>query len=426
MSTELRTALRDAVSAPPSYGPDVASIVDAGVRRVRRRARVATGTCAALVVAILVTAGVVSGPHPDPDPQPAKVVRLDLERAEPLRLDVLATTRAAVGGRIVGPLVRTRFEAVTDDGLVLVNRHRRTSHPLELGLLDPASGATDWLPPPGVDNRELQVVDLTSERLVLVTRSGGAYGYVILVFDRAARTWQRSEVQLPSGVEVHFGPQLALNPDDRLYLGSMFEGQPDPVGWWSAPLTDDSPDLHAEPELEGASVAWGDDVMVSAHPSGRVVVSGPDEQRVVSEHRPADCATPEDFPDMPVGLLLAGDTPVVTYPCRAGRSGVVSRTVIYEDGGRKVVEVPAWARSADEKHVLLTSGSSVAESRPSATPEDEGTFVVDLDRLTVSRIADPPTEAPLAVEDGLVLWTSEEPSGDGRHTRPVWSVARID
>ena len=31
MSTELRTALRDAVSAPPSYGPDVASIVDAGV-----------------------------------------------------------------------------------------------------------------------------------------------------------------------------------------------------------------------------------------------------------------------------------------------------------------------------------------------------------------------------------------------------------
>ena len=78
-------------------------------------------------------------------------------------------------------------------------------------------------------------------------------------------------------------------------------------------------------------------------------------------------------------------------------------TVIYEDGGREVVEVPALARSADEKHVLLTSGFSVAKSSPSATPEDEGTFVVDLDRLTVSRIADPPTEAPLAVEDGLVL-----------------------
>ena len=75
---------------------------------------------------------------------------------------------------------------------------------------------------------------------------------------------------------------------------------------------------------------------------------------------------------MPVGLLLAGDTPVVTYPCRAGRSGVVSRTVIYEDGGRKVVEVPAWARSADEKHVLLTSGSRVARAVRAPLPRTRG------------------------------------------------------
>ena len=426
MSSELRTALRDAVSAPPSYDLDVAAVVDAGVRRNRRRARVAVGACAAVVVAIAVTAGVVAGPRPDPDPEPAKVVQLHLERAEPVRLDVLATTRAAVVGQPEGPLERAEFEGLTSDGLVLVNRHRNATRPLVLGLLDPSSGATDWLPPPGVDNRELQVVDLTPERLVVVTRSGGAYGYVMLVFDREARTWQRSEVQLPGGVEVHFGPQLALSPDDRLYLGHMFEGQPDPVGWWSAPLTGDSPDLRTEPELEGAAVAWRDDVMVSAHPSGRVVVSGPDEERVVSEHRPAGCLPPENYPDSPVGLLLARDTPVVTYPCRAGRSDVVFRTVIYQDGGRRVVEVLASARAADEDHVLLTSGFSVAKSRPSATPEDEGTFVVDLDRLTVSRIGDPPSEAPLAVEDGLVQWTSEEPSGDRQHTRPVWNVARID
>ena len=419
MSTELRTALRDAVSAPPPFDPDVAAIVYAGVRRTRRRARVAVGACAA-VVALMVTTAVVSRPHPDPDPEPAKVVRLDLEQAEPVQLDVLATTRGASDGPGDGPLDRTQFEGLTDDGLVLVNRHRNNSRPLVLGLLDPSSGATDWLPPPEVDNRELQVVDLTSERLVVVTRSGGAYGYEVLVFDRAARTWQRSEVQLPGGVEVHVGPQLALGPDDRLHLGTTFENQPGPVGWWSAPLTDDSPELREEPELEGVSVAWSGDVMVSADPTGRVVVSGPDGEQVVSEHRPADCATPEDFPNMPVGLLLAGDTPVVTYGCQTGRSRIGSHTVIYQDGGRQVVEVPAWAGSADEEHVVL------AASGPSATPRTEGTFVVDLDRLTVSRIGDPPSQPQSAVEDGLVLWTSEEPSGDKQHTRPVFNVARLD
>ena len=426
MSTDLRTALRDAVSAPPPFDPDVAAIVDAGVRRNRRRSRAVVGTCAAVVVALVVAAGVVWGPRPDPDPGPAKVVRLDLERAEPVRLDVLATTRAAVVGEPQGPLERARFEGLTADGLVLVDRHRNESRPLALGLLDPSSGATDWLPPPGVDNRELRVVDLTSERLVVVTRLGGAYGYVVLVFDREARTWQRREVQLPGGVEVHFGPQLALSPDDRLYLGHMFEGRPDPVGWWSVPLDDDSPDLRPEPDLEGASVAWSDDVMVSAHPSGRVVVSGPDGERVVSERRPAGCLPPEDYPDSPVGLLVAGDTPVVTYWCRSERPRGFSLTVIYQDGGRKAVEVPALARAADEDHVVLTSGLPPSAGRPSATPEDEGTFVVDLDRLTVSRIGDPPSEAPLAVEDGLVVWTAEEPSGDRQHTRPVWNVARID
>ena len=426
MSTELRTALRDAVSAPPPFEPDVAAIIGAGLRRTRRRARVAVGACAAVVVALVVTAGVVLSTRPDPDPQPAKVVRLDLERAEPVRLDVLATTRAAVVGQPEGPLERALFEGLTADGLVLVNRHRNATRPLELGLLDPSSGATDWLPPPGVDNRELQVVDLTSERLVVVTRLGGGYGYVMLVFDRGARTWQRSEVQLPGGVEVHFGPQLALGPDDRLYLGHMFEGQPVPVGWWSAPLTDDSPELRAEPELEGASVAWGDDVMVSADPSGRVVVSGPDGQRVVSEHRPGGCLPPEDYPDSPVGLLMAGDTPVVTYWCRTGRPRGSHITVIFEDEGRRVVEVAASAAAADEDHVVLTSGLPPGVGRPSKTPEDEGTFVVDLDRLTVSRIGDPASQPQMALEDGLVLWTSEEPSGDRQHTRPVWNVARMD
>ena len=241
----------------------MASIVDAGVRRVRRRARVAyRDVCRA-------GRGDPGdgGSRVGPAPRPRSSAR-EGRTAGPRAGRTPAARRAGDDPR------RCRRP---DRGAIGTHpfrgRHRRRagageSSPEDVppvgapGLLDPASGATDWLPPPGVDNRELQVVDLTSERLVLVTRSGGAYGYVILVFDRAARTWQRSEVQLPSGVEVHFGPQLALNPDDRLYLGSMFEGQPDPVGWWSAPLTDDSPDLRAEPELArgrpspGATTSW--------------------------------------------------------------------------------------------------------------------------------------------------------------------------
>ena len=109
----------------------------------------------------------------------------------------------------------------------------------------------------------------------------------------------------------------------------------------------------------------------------------------------------------------------MTYGCRAGRTRIVSRTVVYQDGGRQVVEVPAWARSADEERVVLASN-------PNATPRIAGTFILDLDRLTVSRIADPPSQWQSALEAGLVVWTSEEPSGDRQHTRPVWNVARID
>src|SRR6478736_9541883 len=104
-----------------------------GSRRVRRRARLVVGSAGLAVVAIIASVVTVTQ-DPAQEPRPARVVHVDLNQAQPLDLQ---PTRQ--GGR-------DRFLGLTANGLVLRSRHPDGGDPYELGLMDPGTGVTDWLP----------------------------------------------------------------------------------------------------------------------------------------------------------------------------------------------------------------------------------------------------------------------------------------
>ena len=95
MSTDLRTALREVVGDAPAYGVDTDAVIEAGRRRIRRRAAVAVGSCALAAAAVVAVTATAGQERPDPDPAPAEIVHLDLDDATPARPDVLVSTRTA-------------------------------------------------------------------------------------------------------------------------------------------------------------------------------------------------------------------------------------------------------------------------------------------------------------------------------------------
>lgn len=425
MSTDLRTALRDAVAEPPPGRVDVAAIVEAGDRRARRRSRIVIGAGALAVAALLVAAAVVSGlGRSDPDRLPADVVRLDLARADRVRLDALATTRTTWrDDRDEATLGWDRFDGITTDGLVLRSRYSSARGRVELGLLDPRTGSTDWLPPSPLRSWEPRAVALTAERLVLAATAGN--GHSVVVFDRVARTWRRSIVQIPYGIEVHVPPRLVLGPDDRLYLGSTMEGESGPLHWWSAPV-DGGGTARSEADLEGLAVTWAPGTLVTADPDGQVVTTTAEGERVVSDRRPDGCESPRAFPGVPVTVALAGDRAVVTYWCDSGSSDhAIPLTLVYEPDGSRVVRVEgASVLAADDERLVLSSSSD--DTVPATHPGTSATYLADLDNLTVSRIGLGPHEAQVALDAGLVLWNSPGPADSRDVYDVVWRVGRLD
>ena len=426
MSTELRSALRDAVADEPTFLVDPRVIAHAGTRRIRRRTGIAVGTTALATVAVLVATSVVSRPaKPHPDPAPAEeVVRLDLGDAVAVEPEVVARTRTTWRDAGMNSLEYDRLEGITPDGLVLRSRYTNARGITELGLLDPLTGTTDWLPALPGKPGEIAGVHLDADRLVVISRTG-IYQYTASVLDRGSRSWQTSIVSLPSGTEGHVTPRALLSPDDRLYLGSTMEGESGPMHWWSAPVVGGG-DLRPEPALDGAAVAWGSDgTRATADTDGHVVLSSPQGDRVVGERRPDGCDRPSGFPDVPVRVVLAGDRPVVTYFCDSGEADVgVPLTVIYEPGAQIHVE-GVTALASDQRHVLLGGG---APGIPVATahPGDGWVYLVDLDRNTLSRLGRGVQESQVDVEAGMVLWNSTGSLDDNSVYDVTWTTARIE
>ena len=410
MSTDLHAALREAVADAPIDESDLRTVVDAGSRRVRRRTAFRVGSSALVAVAAVLTSVAVGSSRSDQEPRPVDVVHLDLSRAERQDLDVLTSLRTT-WREPMNELDHDRFEGLTTDGRVLRSRYTYDGDVYELGLLNPETGSTDWLPSPPVAAQT--VVELSADRLVLFARVSSRRS-ALLVFDRRSETWESSIVRLPDGLEMHVPFRLALGSDGRLYLGSTFEGESGPLSWWSYDVPEGG-EGRPQPALTGTAVAWGDGVQARADSDGRVVLSSSAAERLVAEERPAGCEPPTD-PDlasMPVTVGLAGNRPVVTYWC--GDVAQATTRVYDVDGGDAIQVAGAGFLAADEDHVLLAT----------AQGEPGGVYLLDLDRLTLARIGPAMHDAQVGLADGLVLWNQPGPIDDKDVYDVVWKVARL-
>lgn len=419
MSADLRTALRDAVADEPAFSVDAAAIADAGGRRARRRTGLAVAAAALSTTAVLAAVAVLSRPaDPDPAPAPTEVVHLGLDSADEARLDVIASTRTTWRDDGSDEFFRhDRLEGLTADGLVLRNRRTGPSVGALLGLLDPRTGTTDWLPDPPANLYGMQPLALDVDRLVLGVGQGN--GHSVLVFDRAARQWRREVVEVPYGLEVHVPPRLELH-EDRVYVGSIMEGNPGPMRWWSAPVPDGGP-ADPEPDLEGAAATWGSGMRLTAHPDGRVVLTRAEGSTVVAEDLPAGCERPTDFPDAAPDVVLAGDVPVVTFPCEGSQV-----TMVYRPGEVPVAIRGVSALAGDDGHVVLATARTFLGALMIEPGTPARTYLLDLDDLSLGRVGMGPHEVDVALAAGMLLWNEPGPGDSKDAYDVVWKVARLD
>ena len=400
MSTDLGAALREAVADAPYDESDLRDVLATGSRRVRRRGALLIGSSALAVGAVIASVVAVTN-DPAEEPRPARVVRVDLDQAQPLDLQP-----ARQGGR-------DRFVGLTADGLVLRNRHPQGGDAYELGLLDPEPGTRTGFrllrtrSGPGVSS-----VQLSAERLMLLDAKPAAYRGkpgrgTLLVFDRVSRTWQTSEITVPAGVEAHLPPSVGVGLDGRLYLGHTNEGESGPMRWWSYPVPQGG-EARPEPALTGTSIAFDDGVQARADSDGRIVLSTPGEERLLAEHRPQACEPPSE-PDTalwPGWVRMAGSRPVVTYLCGEPSPRPDTVTVVYDTDGGPTIQVAGSAvLAADPGHVLLAPAFGT-----------RGMYLFNLDTLTVEKastavgpsflahIDSQRHSFPVGLAAGLILW----------------------
>lgn len=294
MVNEVRALLHEAAATPPADDIDLAGVLAGGRRQVRRRrARFGGGLAVAVVGAVAVSALVGQGtdgrdtPAASVVPRPeGPVVRLaDARQAkEGVDYDVLSSYTNEDLNAANGQY----YDGVTDDGKILFrDGPHGPQNSVKYALLDPATGAKDWLPPLP-EGHQTFATDLGRDRLVLLTfRTDRGTGLRAWVYDRAARTWSAMEWPgLPRKADLF---QAEVAPDGRLYVSvPATTGTPPPGGWpmgpdgeaddaaaqgdtydlWSVSLTD-SADARDEHRRVG-DVAFTDDAMIWSAVSGGV------------------------------------------------------------------------------------------------------------------------------------------------------------
>lgn len=418
MSTDLRAALREAVADAPSYDVDPDSVMREGVRRRRRRTGAVVGASALAAAAAVVTVVLSGHERPAPDPAPAEIDRLDLDDSAAVDLAVIASTRTAWDNDL-DSLEYDRLAGITTDGLVLRTRWTHDLGHAEIGLLDPATGATTWLPPLPGRPAEVTPVELAEDRLVLAEWMH--QGQTLHLYDRGTQTWRRSVVHVSGSWERHVPPLVRMGPDNRVYVGSTMEGQAGPLHWWSAAV-DEGGQARVEPGLRGVAAAWADDAVLRAWPDGRVVVSAPTGESELSDRRPDGCDAPASFPEAAPTVMWAGDRPVVTYLCES-RSDVPGRTtVVHDREAERTVEVAdAAAVAADDSRVVLAGATDDGGEHPGRS----STYVLDVDELTIVRIGDGLHDTQAALAAGLLLWNAPGPEDRPDAYDVKWKVARV-
>lgn len=260
--TDLQELLRDSVAAaaPPDH-LDLDAVIGTGRRRVRRRrtASLGVGTVAA---AALVTGAMSVGVGPERgDGGVADQSRwagpvLELADARPA---VQGKDYAVLASHTNDTLDRANgaiYVGVTTDGkLVYADGPHATRNLTRVALVDPATGAEDWLPG---GHRLEHLLYAGGERLVFRTATGDGE-LSATVFDRATRTW--SEVTWP-GLAPHttstppgYG-EMRADDDARIWTTLPQDDDWRVFDLWSASL-DDPTDVRLERAGVDRSVAPG-------------------------------------------------------------------------------------------------------------------------------------------------------------------------
>ena len=416
MVNDLKDLMRQNVAAPPPDHLDVDAVVGAGRRRVRTRRRAGIAGVA-LAAAGIVALGTVLVPDGGDRAMPAS--RPPAPDAPTI---TLADATPAVEGRDYRELASYTnqnldadngqyFDGVTDDGLILFRDGPREGQWFpRFALMDPATGAKDWLPRlAGVAQDQTWPIVLGADRLVLLSLHNGLRGDLQAhVYDRAAGRW--STLTWPGLPKVDLLRAVA-GPDDRLYVmvpatrGRVPEGgwptgpdgeaddadaEGDTSHLWSVSL-EDTTDARDEGLVVG-DLAFTDTAMVWTDRSG----GDPGNVHV------RDLATGAEHSFDPrtgercnlLSFSASGDRIVMSEYCGTYDEGRDDRVQILSTDGDQVVTI-----QGDGIDGWLPDGSEVVNV--TAYPlEQGGTYVYDL-----------PTDRFLRVSKGVSPWARGGPTG---------------
>ena len=424
MVNEMRTLLHDAAATPPADDIDLAAVLAGGRQRVRRRrARVAGGLTLAVVGAV--AAGALVGQGADGRDTPAAsvvprpegpVVRLaDARRAEEgVDYDLLSSYTNEDLDSANGQY----YDGVTDDGKILFrDGPHGPQNKVRYALLDPATGAKDWLPPfPTGD--QVWPTELGADRLVMTSALPAAGSDLegrleAHVYDRATRSWSTlTWPTLPAVTDLR-GP--VMGPDDRLYVGvPATRGTPPPGGWpvgpdgeaddadaegdtydlWSVSLTD-SADVRDEGLRVGDVAFTGDTMVWSARTNGtndrihvRDLATGAEHD--FAPHSGKRCNL--------LSFGAVGDRIVLSQYCGTYDNGRDDRVQILTTDGDPVTTI-----QGDGVGGWVTGGLVRVTSYEGSRA---GTYVYEPDSGRLARISDANSSYGLGgpVPDGYVLW----------------------
>jgi hypothetical protein len=419
MVTDLGRALRGAVDSPPPAALDLAGVVTAGQRRVRRRrltvavaAATATGVAAASVIAVLAWPDHAGRSEP---PLPTSPMTLKRANAAPAETAPLYSVENYHPGR---GFDRDRVNGVTDDGLVARVQFDENYGVDRFGLLDPATGQTTWLPKTRIYLHRPEAVQLGTDRLVYVDVASDPSR--IVVFDRARQTWSTPQIQVPPGTRG-LGPYLgegAVIGGNRLYFPTS-DGS-----WWSVLLSTGG-DARQQPAWP--ALAFAGSVKATVDLSGHLEVTD-NGHHVFSADPPAGCAPPAVGSTMPYAngsdigsqVMFAGSRPVVGYYCAGG-----VRTVVYDDQGRPAITLGPGVGppvAADDRFVLLDGNTD-----PHGTTDDTTLYVLDLTRWQL-RTLPAPRDGNVApwLSGSLASWDTAGTHDDKNSYDVVYRVDHLE
>lgn len=417
--TDLDRIFAAALADEPEDGMDLAALVVEGERRRTLRRRLAiSGVAAATAASVLVAVAVTRAGTGDGDPAPADppIVRVPV-----LELgDVVVPDEPLLQHHdpARGDGARDSYDGITDDGLVVRRRAPAESGRTTFGLVDPATGATDWLPEPPQEVFRPRPLVLEADRLVFFVQDSPRYH--LLTFDRRAGTWSMEQIAAPPKVLDPHGP-FTVVVGDRLYLlQSAHHYDPEcesraengEVPWdtcfvWSSVALADAGDHRPEPAVAGTTVGSyeGQPVVVRGHQE--VVLFDGEDERTVPLGLPDGCEPAADSFPSPT---QAGDTLIVLVDC----VGPTTAAVLYDERLTPVSALVAAGQVGVLGEFLTIRKEAVSEARPDVLR------VVDVQGDRVYPLRGGPAPAVTDSGAGLLLWQDPSSGEVARRGHTYW------